>query len=251
MRQRLLDTQKAEELGPDGTGTLEGSWVVTTYTNEEWIGHGLKVYPTDTTFIKADSWPDFNLKFSNDNHMLWEWETSSDTYQIQYYAHGFGKAPCRHTAVIMVSGEGNVYYLCDRFRASNADMSSFTAVIGGSVEYPFTTDTCLGKTCKIYQMSKGNHTTLENHQIPVNRHEQYSRDPAPQVAEMMETQHLDQDRESPINQGDTTKVETPAQSMVLYIAGDVNYTTVNKTNISIIEKLSLIADKLFGFGLFG
>ena len=154
MGQRLLDTQKAEELGPDGTGALEGPWVVTTYTNEEWVDHGLKTYPADTTFLKTDSWPDFILRFSDDGHALWEWETSSTTWQIQYHTYGFGKAPCGHTATIMVSGGDNIYYLCDRFRASNADMSSFTAVIGESVEYPFTADACLGKTCKFYQELK-------------------------------------------------------------------------------------------------
>ena len=159
MKPRLLDTEKAKELGPDGTSNLKGPWAVTTYTNEEWVNHGLRVYPADTTFLKTDSWPDFILKFSDDGYALWEWETSSTTWQIQYYAYGFGKAPCGHTATIMVSGEDSVYYLCDKFRTSNADMSNFTAVIEGSAKYPFTGDACLGKTCKAYWELKNSDST--------------------------------------------------------------------------------------------
>jgi hypothetical protein len=150
MRPRLLDTQKAIELGPDGTGNLEGSWAVTTYTCEEWADHNLEVYPADTTFLETDSWPDFTLRFSSERCSLWEWESSSTTWRIQHSVYGFGKAACGHTATIMVSSGESVYYLCDRFR-SNADMSNFTAVIEGLAKYPFTGDACLGKICKFYQ----------------------------------------------------------------------------------------------------
>ena len=157
---KLIDTQKLKELGSDGTSNLMGSWALTAYTNEECLQYRLEIYPANTAILKADSWPDFDLKFANDKCTLWSWKSSSGIYQIQHRSYGFGTAPsCGHTATIMVSNKNKAYYLCDRFR-SNADMSDFTAIIEGLAEYPFTGDACLGKTCKFYQELKNSNSTL-------------------------------------------------------------------------------------------
>lgn len=254
MKPKLLDTQKAEELGLDGTSNLEGPWAVTSYTNEEFVNHGFRIYPADTTFVQADSWPDFILKFSNGDYTLWEWQTPLATWQIQYYAYGFGKAPCGHTATIMVSGGGNTYHLCDGFHTSNADMSNFTAVIEGLAKYPFTGDTCLGKTCKVYQEMESSNST-SNEQI--NHYGQQHRNTALQTRSM-ETNSFQRvwiKAKNPVDgyQSDATKVDVPRQINIYNIGGEVNYNVgqrkiifQNKTNkFSIVEKLSLVLDKLF------
>ena len=161
MKPRLLDTQKAQELGPDGTSALQGSWAVNTYTLTEFEKHGIDIFPTDTTLFEGSSWPDFAVKFNTPDYKWWELETSGTIWRIQYFRWGFGIAPCGHTATIQINemDGSSCFKLCDRFLASNADMANFIDVLGERASYPYTADRCLGKACKVCQEMKDTDST--------------------------------------------------------------------------------------------
>lgn len=162
MNLQLLDTQKALEFGADRTGALEGPWGITTYTLDEFEQHGLRAFPTDTTFLGtgvAPSWDDFKLEYTEDGYEYWSWEDGTEMWQILHYKFGFGTAPsCGHNATIMMSGPLGTFKLCEGFR-KKADMSNFMAVMVIGAEYPFTGDACLGRTGKFYQELKGSDST--------------------------------------------------------------------------------------------
>lgn len=56
---KILDTQKAKEIGSNNITSLEGSWVIVSQQVPEFQRHGISKFPNGTTIEKGIAWKDY------------------------------------------------------------------------------------------------------------------------------------------------------------------------------------------------